>query len=95
MVEAEMRWGGGGTRAATRAPHHDNLDGDGNGQLGFESVIELLDDKHHRHDHQGDDHVANVGGLDLVEDDLQSLRRTKTREGSHCAKSQSCCSRLT
>lgn len=54
--------------------HHDNLYGDGHGQLGFEPVIQLLYDEHHHHDHQGDHHITDIGGGDLVEDDLQGLR---------------------
>ena len=55
--------------------HHNNLNGDGHRQLGFESVIYLLYDEDHHHDDQGDHHVTDVGQGDLFEDDLQGLKR--------------------
>lgn len=58
--------------------HHDDLYGDRNGQLGFESVIYLLYNEHHPHDHQGDNHITDIRGGNLVEDDLQGLKRWKS-----------------
>lgn len=60
------------------APHHDNLYGDWHWQLGFESVVQLLHDEHHHHDHQGDHNVTHIAGGYFVEDDLQGLKETKT-----------------
>lgn len=64
--------------------HHDDLDGDGHRQLGFESVVQLLHREHHHHDHQGDHQVTHVGGGDLIEDDLQGLKRTKKVRSNRC-----------
>lgn len=54
--------------------HHDDLYGDRHRQLGFKSVIYLLYDEHHHHDHYGDHHITDIGGGDLVKDDLQGLQ---------------------
>ena len=53
--------------------HHDDLYGDGDGELGFVNVVDLLEDKHHGHDDEGGDQVAEVGFLDLHKDVLQGL----------------------
>ena len=55
------------------ASHHDDLYGDGHGELGFVSVVDLLDHEHRHHDDEGGDQVADVGGRDLHEDLLQGL----------------------
>lgn len=62
-------------RALLKDSHHDDLYRDWHRQLGFKSVVYFLDNEDHHHDDQGDDHVTDVGGGDLVEDDLQGLRR--------------------
>lgn len=59
--------------------HHDDLYGDGHRQLGFKSLIYLLYDEHHHHDHDGDHHITDIGGGDLVKDDLQGLKNETSR----------------
>lgn len=64
-------------------PHHDHFYGDGNGQLGFVFVVDLLHDEDHHHDHDGHDQVADIGGGDLDEDQLQGLcKRQRDTSGS-------------
>lgn len=53
-----------------KVSHHNNFYGDGNRQLGFEFVIQLLHNEHHHHDHYGHHQVADVGGGDLFKDHL-------------------------
>lgn len=59
--------------------HHDDLYGDRHRQLGFKSLIYLLYDEHHHHDHDGDHHITHIGGGDLVKDDLQGLKNETSR----------------
>ncbi len=60
--------------------HHYNLYGDGHWQLWFESVIYLLHDEHHHHDHQGNHHITHIGLGYLIKDDLQGLEKITTKK---------------
>ena len=59
--------------------HHYNLYGDGHRQLGFVSVIQLLNNEDHHHDEYGHNQVTDVGGGDLVKDYLQGLMRRRSQ----------------
>lgn len=65
--------------------HHDDLYGNGNRQLGFISVIQLLHNEHHHHDHDGHHQVTDVGRSDLNKDLFKGLdgKQHRTQHSEH------------